>query len=65
MLEDAVHHHSKLAEAEAQFVHVSAPTEEHFIFSIGLGAAAQPLHRGDMIHHNELKRMNLEDYTLG
>jgi hypothetical protein len=35
------------------------------VFPIGPGAAAQPLHRDDMIHYNELKRVDLEDYTLG
>lgn len=35
------------------------------IFSIGPGAAAQGLHRDDMIHHRIVKQMTAEDYELG
>jgi ectoine hydroxylase-related dioxygenase (phytanoyl-CoA dioxygenase family) len=34
------------------------------IFSIGPGAADQPLHRDDMIHHNEPKQMRAEEYKM-
>lgn len=35
------------------------------VFSIGPGAAPQPLHRDDMIHHNITKQMRPEDYKIG
>lgn len=35
------------------------------IFSIGPGAAAQGLHRDDMIHHNLTRRMDSSEYKIG
>lgn len=35
------------------------------IFSIGPGAAAQELHRDDMIHHNLTRRMAASEYRIG
>lgn len=35
------------------------------VFAIGPGAAPQPLHRDDMIHHRVLEQMNSEDYVIG
>ncbi|TVY32182.1 Dioxygenase [Lachnellula occidentalis] len=35
------------------------------VFSIGPGAAPQPLHRDDMVHHRVLQRKDSLDYTLG
>lgn len=45
----------------------TSPPQLHntLIFSIGPGAAKQPLHRDDMVHHRHLQRMEVKDYVMG